>query len=118
DDPSRRQEIQLAVHLRAPGVVGRAGWGSSKGAERRQDAPVKRPPLNGLIWAVVGRSTHNCKGRRATDRGSGKSSLTDLAKPVGVGVVSQRSFPTGKKFLLQTRIARTGAGSLCAPIKS
>jgi len=41
-----------------------------------------------------------------------------LAKPVGVGAVSQRLIPTGERSGLQTRIAATVNASLCAPMKS
>jgi hypothetical protein len=40
------------------------------------------------------------------------------AKPDGVGAVSQRSIPTGKQSLLQTRIAMTEGALLCMPTKS
>jgi hypothetical protein len=43
--------------------------------------------------------------------------LTISAKPVGVGVVSQRSIPTDKQSLLQMRTVMMESVSLCVPIE-
>jgi hypothetical protein len=45
------------------------------------------------------------EGRETVASGTGKSSLTISAKPVGVWAVSQRLIPTGEQSGLQTHIA-------------